>query len=64
MTIGIEYHINQLGTTHGKKHWSAGRYASLIARIKLAHGGQKRSPHLQRFLTTGTLAAIAKIHSA
>jgi hypothetical protein len=43
--------------THGKKHWSEGRFASLTARIKLAHGRYERSPQLQRFLTAGTLAA-------
>ena len=43
--------------THGKKHWSEGRFVSLTARIKNTHGGYERSPHLQRFITSGTLAA-------
>ena len=48
----------KLPPTHGKKHWSVGRFASLTARIKLAHGRYERNPQLQRFLTAGTLAPI------
>ncbi len=56
----IQYIIKHDATTHGKKHCSEGKFASLTARIKLALGRYERSPHLQRFLTAGTLCFMLR----
>jgi hypothetical protein len=65
MIVFLKYLDNKkLMPTHGKKHWSEGRLASLAARIKLAHGGCERSQQLQRFLTVGTSDCLKTYRSS